>query len=86
MTDNRKNIMYALGAGAALIGAALVYHFVSKADGDEETIPVIEVDADFIVEELKKSGLDQVNRLGHGGLDTNYFLKLLQFVGAETRE
>lgn len=86
MTDNRKNIMYALGAGAALIGAALVYHFVSNKDGDDESIPVLEVDSEFIYEELKKSGLDQVGRGPNGMLETNYFLKLLQFVGAETRE
>jgi hypothetical protein len=38
LSDNKKNIMYALGAGAALIGAAIIYHSVSSngdgADGD----------------------------------------------------
>lgn len=58
MSDKNKSIMYALGAGAALIGAALIYHFVSKADAEEDGIPALEIDSDFIAEELKKSGLD----------------------------
>jgi hypothetical protein len=31
-SDNKRNIMYALGAGAALIGAALIYNMVSNSD------------------------------------------------------
>lgn len=33
MSDNKRNILIALGAGAALIGAALIYHFVSSSGG-----------------------------------------------------
>ena len=80
--------MMALGAGAALIGAALVYHFVSKTDaeGEDGAVPEMEIDEEFIAAELKKAQLDVVARSAQGGMDTNYFLKLLQFVGAETRE
>jgi predicted ATP-binding protein involved in virulence len=87
MSDKQKNIMYALGAGAALVGAALIYHFVSKTSvEDDDAVPQLEVDSEFIAEELKKSGLDQIVRGANNTLENNYFLKLLQFVGAETRE
>ena len=33
MSDNKRNILIALGAGAALIGASLIYHFVSSSGG-----------------------------------------------------
>jgi hypothetical protein len=36
MSDNRKSLLIALGAGAALITAALAYHFISQSGGNEE--------------------------------------------------
>lgn len=41
MADNKKNLMLALGAGAALIGAALIYHFVSSSGGAEDEVEEI---------------------------------------------
>lgn len=64
MSDKNRQIMYALGAGAALIGAALIYHFVSKAeaDDDSEHAPALDIDPDTIFEQLKKLGLVNVMR------------------------
>lgn len=75
-----------MGAGVAIIGAALIYHFVTKTDTDEGSIPTLEIDSEVIAKEIKLAGLDNVLRGANGGMENNYFLKLLQFVGAETRE
>jgi hypothetical protein len=71
MSDKNRQIMYALGAGAALIGAALIYHFVSKSDADDdgEQVPALNMDPETISEQLKKSGLENVFRSQNGGLD-----------------
>ena len=86
MSDKNRQIIYAVGAGVAIIGAALIYHFVTKTDSDEGSIPALEIDSEVITKEVKMAGLDNVLRGYNGGLENNYFLKLLQFVGAETRE
>ena len=86
MSDKNRQIIYAVGAGVAIIGAALIYHFVTKTDSDEGSIPALEIDSEVIAKEVKMAGLDNVLRGANGGLENNYFLKLLQFVGAETRE
>lgn len=77
--------MMALGAGAALIGAALLYHFVTSGEESNE-VEVPEVSHDELVESLKKENLLEVPPRQNGQIDTNYFLRLLQFVGKTTRE
>jgi hypothetical protein len=82
MSDNRKTLLIALGAGAALITAALAYHFISQSGGNEGSDEVqVEVS-----EQLKAQNLDEVKKDANGTIDSQYFLKLLQFVGATTRE
>jgi len=66
-----------VGAGVAIIGAALIYHFVTKTDSDEGSIPALEIDSEIITKEVKMAGLDNVLRGANGGLENNYFLKLL---------
>ena len=66
-----------MGAGVAIIGAALIYHFVTKTDSDEGSIPALEIDSEIITKEVKMAGLDNVLRGANGGLENNYFLKLL---------
>ena len=66
-----------MGAGVAIIGAALIYHFVTKTDSDEGSIPALEIDSEVITKEVKMAGLDNVLRGANGGLENNYFLKLL---------
>ena len=66
-----------MGAGVAIIGAALIYHFVTKTDSDEGSIPALEIDSELIAKEVKMAGLDNVLRGANGGLENNYFLKLL---------
>mgnify|MGYP000340683515 CR=1 FL=1 len=83
MSDNRKSLLIALGAGAALITAALAYHFISQSGGNEESE---EVDVEEVIELLKADKLDEVKKDANGMIDSQYFLKLLQFVGATTRE
>lgn len=86
--DNKKNILIALGAGIALVGAALIYNWVSNSDATEasddptDAIPeAAEIDSEEIEKKLAAAKLDQVNYNQSGQLDTNYFLKLMQFVG-----
>jgi hypothetical protein len=86
MADNRRNIIIALGAGAALIGAAIIYHLASSSGKEEGAAPTdIELDYSRIEEQVKKQNLMNVVRNGPR-IDTGYFLRLLQFVGATTRE
>lgn len=76
--------MIALGAGAALIGAALVYHFASK--NQEDSIEIPEMEFDELLTKLKAQQLDTAVKAGNGMIETNYFLRLLQFVGKSTRD
>lgn len=80
MSENKKNLWLAIAGAGALIGAALLYHYASgTAEGEE--VPSTE----DLVADLKKEGLDDVQRQG-SLIESRYFLKLLQFVGATTRD
>jgi hypothetical protein len=82
MVESKKNLWLALAAAGTLIGAALLYHYATTSgEGDTETHT-----RDELVEELKKAGLDEVVKEKTGMIESRYFLKLLQFVGATTRE
>lgn len=82
MVESKKNIWMAVAAAGALIGAALLYHYASSSgEGDSDT-----PSREDLVEELKKAGLDEVVKEKTGMIESRYFLKLLQFVGATTRE
>lgn len=36
MSENKRNLLIALGAGATIIAAALIYHFASTSSNDAE--------------------------------------------------
>jgi hypothetical protein len=38
MSDNKRTLLLALGAGAAVIAAALIYHFASTSTDDSDDI------------------------------------------------
>lgn len=79
--DNKRGIMLAVGAVTALIGAALLYHYVS---GDDETE---DGGSGGILEDLKEAGLDEVKRSeSTGGLDPLYTCKMLNFVTLTARK
>lgn len=51
-SDNKRNMMYALGAGAAILSAAAVFYFIRSgaASGDVEKP---ELDSEEIIKNLK---------------------------------
>ena len=81
-SENKRNIMYALGAGAALLGAVAIYFLTKDASQDPKQIVL---DKEEISKLLKALKLGDVQKDQMGRLDTNYFLKVLQFIGAQTR-
>ena len=81
MSENKKNFWLAVAGAGALIGAALLYHYASGTS-EEDDAP----SRDELVQQLKAGGLDEVLKDKNGMIDSRYFLKLLQFVGATTRE
>jgi len=54
-SNKNKGLLIGVAAGAALVGAALLYHFLSEG-GDESSGEA------QIMEELKKKGLDVVKK------------------------
>ena len=59
--DNKnKGLILGVAAGAALIGAALLYHFVFSDDGDEAA------DSGALLAELETAGLDKVKKAPNG--------------------
>ena len=69
-----------IAAGCALVGAALIYHFVFS---DEEE----EVAASNLIAELEAAGLDKVKKAPNGSmLDPQYLCKLLNFTTITARK
>ena len=79
-SNEKKNLMLAVGGGAILIGAALLYHF-AFAD-DEDSAGKVEGQ---ILDELKEQNLDEVKKSPQGQLDPMYFCQLLQFIGVKNK-
>ena len=78
--NENKGLLLGVAAATALVGAALLYHFVFT-DGDEERAAV------GIEAELAAAGLDEVMKSPSGqGLEPEYMLKLLQFVTSTGKE
>lgn len=76
--SNKKALWLGLGAAGALIAAALLYHYASADDDDDVETP--QVNASELMEELKKKDLGEVKR-NENGIEPQYFIKLLQFIG-----
>lgn len=72
--SNRRNVLLAIAGAGLLIGAAFLFHWANQ--GEEDTVD--------LREEIKAQGLDKVVKKD-GKLETNYFLKLLQFIGVENK-
>ena len=68
--------MVAAGAGA-LVGLALLWHAMGSESGSDSV--------SFDAEALKAAGIQEVLREG-SQLEKRYFLKLLQFIGEQTRD
>ena len=83
MVENKnKSILMAVAAGAALVGAALLYHFVFADAGDEEA-----PSDDQILKLLQTAKLDKVQKAPNGVmLHPHYMLKLLNFITQEARK
>ena len=84
MVENNKNKTLFLGmaAASALVGAALLYHYVF-ADPEEEEGKA----AGGIEQELADAKLDVVKKAANGRtLDPNYMIKLLNFVTTTARK
>ena len=82
--SNKKTLWMGLAAAGTLLGAALVYYWITSEDDDEAT-PQGE-GGDRLEEDLKAAKLHVVKKNAHGMLDEQYFLQLLQFVGEVSRE
>ena len=80
-SNKNKSLFLAIAAGTALVGAALLYHFVF-ADGDEG-----EASNNKLAEELKAAGLAEVKKAPNGAmLHPEYMLKLLNFVALNAKK
>ena len=80
MTESNKNkgLFLGLAAATALVGAALLYHFVFS---DEEE----EVKANELQTALEEAGLSEAKKQG-GMLDPQYTIKLMNFIAVNARK
>lgn len=85
--SNKKNLWMGLGAFGALVAAALIYNYVSGDDGDDDegSTPTPQFDASELMKELAEKDLTNVKRKD-GMLETDYFLRLLNFIGATNKK
>ena len=81
MVDSKnKGLLLGIAAATALIGAALLYHYVAE-DGDDEG------EETGIMAELSEAGLATVKRHEQSGqLDPVYTCKMLNFVTITARK
>lgn len=77
--NKNKGLFLGIAAATALIGAALLYHYVS---GDEEE----EGATGGIMTELEEAGLATVQRAQTGQLDPKYTCQMLNFVTITARK
>ena len=80
-SNKNKSLFLGVAAATALVGAALLYHYVFT-DGDDE-----EGSSIGIAEELKEAKLDVVKKGPSGNmLDPKYMVELLNFVTCTGRK
>lgn len=82
MVENKnKTLFLGIAAASALVGAALLYHYVFSDDADEDSA------TPNIMEELKEAKLDVVKKTASGNmLDPKYMVELLNFVTTTGRK
>ena len=83
--NDNKTLWLGLAAAGALIGAALLFHWVSS-DEDEEDGATQAGNPQKLTKDLEAAKLFDVKKSPQGTLDDQYFLSLLQFVGTASRE
>ena len=81
-SNKNKGLFLGIAAATAVVGAALLYHFVFSGDDDDGDAQILK--------ELQAAGLDKVKKTPDGTmLDPKYMLQLLNFVtqtGRKRRE
>ena len=75
--NQKKTLWLGVAAVGALVGAALLWHYVN-ADDDEEAAP--EITPSELRSDLEKKDLVNVKR-DERGIEPAYFIRLLQFIG-----
>ena len=81
MVENKnKGLLLGVAAATALVGAALLYHYVfSDPEEEENSVGIMEL--------LKEAKLDQVKKAPSGNmLDPKYMLELLNFIAKTGRK
>ena len=81
MVENNKKLWMIGAAGAVLVGAALLYMWASSGEDDSAADAIKPGDSAKLEKDLTAADLGTVKRSAQGMLDSQYFLKLLQFVG-----
>ena len=75
-TNKNKGLFLGIAAATAVVGAALLYHFVFSGDDEDDS-----GSGAPIMQELQAAGLDKVKKTPDGTmLDPKYMLQLLNFV------
>ena len=85
--NKNRGLFLGIAAATAVVGAALLYHFVFSGDEEEDSGSR---STGNIIAELQEAGLDKVKKTPDGTmLDPKYMLQLLNFVtqtGRKRRE
>ena len=76
MSTGNKNLLYAALGGAALIGAALAFHFMSQSEGAQSS--------DALIEEI--AALGEPKRDQNGLLSFHYYKELFLIVNKYVKE
>ena len=74
-SDNKRNMMYALGAGVALFSAAAVFYVMRSSGAGDVEVP--ELDTEEIIANLKRTKMGEKKMDQNGRIDVQYFLRML---------
>ena len=85
-SNKNKTLLMGLAAAGVLIGAALLFHWATSEEDDDEGVASTAGNPQKLQSELEAAKLVNVKKSQHGTLDDQYFLTLLQFVGTSARE
>ena len=87
--SKNKTLWVGLAAAGALIGAALLFHWATSAEDEDDGTPSGSAGSssrDKLQKDLEGADLIAVKKTAQGMLDSQYFLSLLQFVGQTARD